>query len=177
MELRKELRPPEVSKERLQAVERMIREIETVLYGEGNADELIEGFNRFTGRSYEEYTFRNYWRSIDLEDLVREASRRPPTPISDVTREELVEVVRRAMSGPQGDPDYEYYFEIFDANVGVPGAWNLIYYPPDYDAATNTWGSGRQMGEYNPTPEEIVEQALTMRGRNPEPLRAPDCGD
>jgi hypothetical protein len=79
-----------------------------------------------------------------------------------VTREELVEVARWAMSRPQGDPDFEYYFEIFDANVGVPGAWNLIYYCSDYDTETNTWGGGRQMGEYNPTPEEIVEQAMTM---------------
>jgi hypothetical protein len=60
MKIRKKLRPPEVSKERLQAVERKIREIEAVPQSEGNADELIEAFNRFTGRSYEEYTFRNY---------------------------------------------------------------------------------------------------------------------
>jgi hypothetical protein len=35
-----------------------------------------------------------------------------------------------------------------------------------YDAATNTWGGGRPMGEYDPTPEQIVEWAL-----------APDAGE
>ena len=160
MELRKELTPPPISEARWQEVKDRIERIEEVLDQGRDADDLIREFNEFTGRHYDEVFFRRYWRSIDLEDFVREASRRPPKPVHDVMREELVEVVRRAMSGPQGDAEYEFYFEIFDANVGVPGAWNLICYPPDYDPVTNTWGGGRQMGEYHPTPEEIVRQAL-----------------
>ena len=49
----------------------------------------------------------------------------------------------------------------FDANVPMPKASNLIFYPPDYDADSNSWGGGRPVGEYDPTPEEIVEWALT----------------
>jgi hypothetical protein len=49
---------------------------------------------------------------------------------------------------------------IFDANVPMNRASNLLFYPPDYDAGTNTWGSGRPIGEYDPTPEQIVEWAL-----------------
>ncbi|EMI54913.1 hypothetical protein RSSM_03649 [Rhodopirellula sallentina SM41] len=36
----------------------------------------------------------------------------------------------------------------------------MIFYPPDYDDATNTWNGGRMMGEYDPTPEQIVDWAL-----------------
>ena len=50
--------------------------------------------------------------------------------------------------------------EIFDRNVPRPNASNLIYYPPDYDASSNSWDGGRMMGEYDPTPEQIVAWAL-----------------
>ena len=63
---------------------------------------------------------------------------------------------------PQNDyfDQHEAYLAGFDANVPLEGASNLIFYPPDYDPATNTWGGGRPMGEYDPTPEQIVEWAL-----------------
>ena len=77
-----------------------------------------------------------------------------------MTRAELAEVVRRATPGSEFFPhEYEAYHAVFDANVGWDAS-NLIYYPPDYDPATNTWGGGRPIGEYDPTPEQIVEWAL-----------------
>ena len=60
-------------------------------------------------------------------------------------------------------PDYEAYMAIFDANVPLANASNLIFYPLDYDAHTNTWGGGRPIREYDPTPEQIVEWALTRQ--------------
>ena len=56
---------------------------------------------------------------------------------------------------------HEAYMAVFDANVPLKRASNLIYYPPDYDPATNTWGGGRPANEYDPTPEQIVEWALS----------------
>lgn len=63
-----------------------------------------------------------------------------------------------------GDPDWEAYMAIFDVNVPMQGASNLIFYPHDYDMHSNTWGGGRPINEYNPTPEEIVELALIKQG-------------
>ncbi len=101
---------------------------------------------------------------MSLEYLVRQAARPRPVPVPDVTRAELVEVVRRAL--PQnGDPEHEAYLEILDANAPVPGASGLIFYPPDYDPATNTWGGGRSIGEYDPTPEQVVAWLLPEGGR------------
>ena len=68
-------------------------------------------------------------------------------------------MVRRAMT-TENNVDAESYMVILDANVPRDGASNLIHYPPDYDPRTNTWGGGRPMGEYAPTPEQIVEWAL-----------------
>ena len=50
---------------------------------------------------------------------------------------------------------HEAYMAVFDANVPLDGASNLIFYPPDYDTDTNTWG-GRPIDQYDPTPEQIV---------------------
>jgi hypothetical protein len=160
MELRPELIPVSITDARRDAVRDRIRRIESALDAGENTDGLIREFNEFTGREYSEDMFRNYWRSIDLEDFVRQAARPRPIPVPGVTRAELVEVVRRAM--PQnGDPDYEAYMEIFDANVPLPCASGLIFWPSDYEPGTNTWGGGRQMGEYDPTPEQIIEWALS----------------
>jgi hypothetical protein len=84
-----------------------------------------------------------------------------------VTRAELAEIIRRAMMSDIY-PDNEAYMAIFEANVPLPGASNLIFYPSDYDPATNTWGGGRPISEYDPTAEQIVEWALASApGKEP----------
>ena len=163
MELRPGLMPLRISAARRAEVRGRIRHIEDAITAGEDVADLIREFNAFTGREYGEDMFHNYWRSIDLEDFVRQAARPKPAPVPGVTRAELAEVVRRAM--PQnGDPEYEAYLEILDANVPLECASGLIFYPPDYDPATNTWGGGRSMGEYDPTPEQIVEWALAPGG-------------
>ena len=81
-------------------------------------------------------------------------------PVANVTKAELAEVARRAMPSNEYFEQHEAYMAVFDANVPLDGASNLIFYPPDYDPATNTWGGGRPIREYDPTPEQIVEWAL-----------------
>src|SRR5262249_6590074 len=127
------------------------------------ATEEIAEFNRFTGRKYNRHSFRKYWTVMSLEEFASEASRPDPQPVVDITVEELVEVVRRAQwNGPVADwLEREYYGDIFAANVPLNNAAMLLSYPLDYDEATNTWGGGRPMNEYDPTPEDIVRQALS----------------
>ena len=175
MELGRELMPVPIPDARRNAVRRRSERIEATLDAAEPAESLIREFNAFTGREYGEDMFRNYWRSISLEDFVRQAARPKPAPAPGVTRTELVEVVRRAM--PQnGDPEYEAYMEILDANVPVPCASGLIFYPPDYEPVTNTWGGRRQIGEYGPTPAQMVEWVLPAEGKPAEPGAAADGG-
>ena len=51
---------------------------------------------------------------------------------------------------------------VFDCNVPRPHASNLIFYPADYDHRSNTWGGGKPMRDYDPSPEQIVEWALDV---------------
>ena len=103
--------------------------------------------------------FQGIYKAEDAEDWVRRLLlARAVRPVADVTRAELVEIVRRiAPKDGRGD---EAYMAVFDATVPRPGASNLVFYPPDYDPSTNTWGGGRSMGEYDPTPEQVVDWAL-----------------
>src|SRR5262249_38322290 len=97
----------------------------------------------------------------DHEDWVRRVLyQKVIKPAPGVSREELVEVVRRAMSRGESYQDREAYMAIFDANVPRENASNLLFLPPDYDPATNTWGGGRPIREYDPTPEGVVAWAL-----------------
>jgi hypothetical protein len=81
--------------------------------------------------------------------------------VPDITRDELIEIVRLAMTvDPQ---DARYYCDLFDKNVPMPGASSLIYWPED----TKDWYRRHpdgSMSDYNPTPEEIVDKA-TAPGR------------
>lgn len=174
MELRPELVPVPISDARRVAIGDRIRRIEEVIEAGENAAHLIREFNGFTGREYGEDMFRNYWRAISLDDFVRQAARPKPPPADGVTWAELVEVVRRAM--PQnGDSEYEAFMEVFDANVPLACASGLIFYPPDYEPATDARAGGRPVYEYDPTPEQIVEWALALGGSSDaEPSTAPN---
>jgi hypothetical protein len=158
MELGPELMPPPISPSRRDEIGRRIHEIEHQLSMGRNANGLINKFNVLAGRHYDEHTFRHYWRAISFDDFVNQSSRPTPQQIKDVTREELVEVVRRMMNGENADS--RFYMEIFAANIRFSRASNLMFSPLDYEEETDTWVGGRPIGEYDPTPEEIVNQAL-----------------
>jgi hypothetical protein len=155
VELRKELQPVKVSNAWKMEIENRILQIEEALADGKNADPLIEEFNRITGRHYDRSFFENYWRSIGLDEFVHKASQPVPKKVEGVTKEELAELVRRAMDFETYGPDTELYMEIFDAQVPMPNASNLIFWP-EADPYDN-------MNEYNPTPEEIVEKALRWK--------------
>ncbi|MEV1170894.1 hypothetical protein [Nonomuraea sp. NPDC049784] len=145
MELRPELLSP-VSQERQEQlgseIDRIAELIETGRLME--AREAVAAFNMQTGHSYEPFDFAAYWESQDLVELARDAARPERPKVSDITREELAEIVRRIM---EVDPDY--YLRLLEANVLHPRVSNLIFWPLEelQDA----------------TAEEIVEAALGYR--------------
>jgi hypothetical protein len=150
--------PPSLDKAKVQRLARLAARIDGARPGQW--EEALAEFNRIAGTNLAFEEFQGIYGAEEHETWVRRLLvQRSLKPVADVSRAELVEIVRRAM--PQnGDPEHEAYMAIFDANVPMKGASNLIFYPPDYDEATNTWGGGRPMGQYDPTPEQIVEWAL-----------------
>jgi hypothetical protein len=159
MELRPELMPPVLDEALVARLAKLAAGLDGARPGQWE-DDLVE-FNRLAGTSIPFEEFQGIYGGEDHEDYVRRVlNYRLIKPVPDVTRAELVEVVRRAMPTNEFFDQHEAYMAVFDANVPLEGASNLIFYPPDYDTATNTWGEDRPMGEYDPTPEQIVEWAL-----------------
>ncbi|TMR16748.1 hypothetical protein ETD86_24155 [Nonomuraea turkmeniaca] len=148
MDLRPELLPPSVSQERQEQlgreIDRIAELIETGRLME--AREAVAAFNMQTGHTYEPSDFAAYWESQRLEDLARDAARPERLKVSDITQEELAEIVRRIM---EADPDSDFYLRLLEANVLHPRVSDLIFWPPEelQDA----------------TAEEIVEAALKYR--------------
>lgn len=164
MNLRPELLPPKLDEALIARLADLASKIDGARPGE--YDEWLKEFNELSQENIPFENFQGIYGGEDHADWVRRViNARLIKPVPDVSRGELIEIVRRAML-QNGYPDYEVYMAIFDANVPRAHASNLIFYPPDYDAATNTWGGGRAMGEYEPTIEEIVDWALEPDPQN-----------
>jgi hypothetical protein len=164
MELRTELTPPTLDE---QLVARLA-ELASQLDGDPDEDMRAE-LNRLAGTDIPMVDFQGIYGGQDHDGYVRNAlSNRLIKPAPGVTRAELAEVVRRAMPTNEFFDQHKAYMAVFDANVPLDRASNLIFYPPDYDASTNTWGGGRPMGEYDPTPDQIVEWALAAGRGSPD---------
>ena len=117
----------------------------------GDPKEDIATIRELTGRDYDFEYFRTLYSHSSIEEFAEEASLPVPRKVPDITKDELIEIIRLAKEYRM--PDMTYYCQLFDANVPLPGASNLLFYPKDSK-------DGQDIGDYDPTPEEIVEQAL-----------------
>ncbi|MDC2958007.1 bacteriocin immunity protein [Streptomyces gilvifuscus] len=110
------------------------------------AGEAIAAFNAMTGHDYTDLEFAEYYGSRSLEEFAREAARPARPVIADITREELVEIVRRLL---MATPESDYYLRLFEANVSHPRVSDLVFHPSD--------------ALKNASAEQIVDEALRYR--------------
>ena len=153
MELRPELLPPVLDEALVNQLAELAEKIDGARVGEW--DDWLSEFNRLAGTEIPFEHFQGiYGGEYHIDWVQRLLFEKLIAPVQNVTREELIEVTRRAM--PQnGFPEFEAYERILDVNTEGNGS-RLIFEPPDLDPATNTWGDGRPLCEYDPTPEQIV---------------------
>ncbi|WP_245689819.1 hypothetical protein [Streptomyces chattanoogensis] len=147
MDLRPELLPPPVSRQRLDELSREIERIAgLVAEGSDGADEAVRAFNAMTGHAYAALDFAAYDAGRSLGEVAREAARPARPRVPDITRDELVEIVRRLLAA---DPESDYYVRLLDANVPHPRASDLVFHPSN--------------GLRNASGEDIVDAALRYR--------------
>uniref|UniRef100_A0AAU2VG66 Uncharacterized protein n=1 Tax=Streptomyces sp. NBC_00003 TaxID=2903608 RepID=A0AAU2VG66_9ACTN len=147
MDLRPELLPPPVSRQRLDELCSEIERIADLLASSPEAaDEAIAAFNVRTGHDYEALDFAEYDGSRSREEFAREAARLAHPVLADVSRDELVEIVRRVL---MASPESGYYLRLLEANVSHPRVGDLLFHPSDAleDASA----------------EQIVDEALKYR--------------
>ncbi|MFI2200320.1 hypothetical protein ACH47Z_05945 [Streptomyces sp. NPDC020192] len=117
-----------MSDERVDELGREISRIaDLVLRGTESADEEIRAFNARTGHGYAALDFAGYHGSRDLADFAREAARPARPRIADITRDELVEIVRRLLAGT---PESDHHLRLLEANVPHPRGGGLLLHPP-----------------------------------------------
>src|SRR4051812_21161428 len=106
VELRAELSPPVVSTARIEQLCAAIDSVAELLESDADASADIAAFNEDTGHKYEPYDFMTYSSSRNIEDFALEAARPAWPKVPDVSRDELVEIVRRIQAM---DDDMHYY--------------------------------------------------------------------
>jgi hypothetical protein len=79
---------------------------------------------------YDREFFCNLYKSTSIEDFVEVAAYPLAQTFSNITRDDLVEILQLAMNNVV-DPSLKYYMALFDANVTMPGAFNLIFHLPE----------------------------------------------
>jgi hypothetical protein len=159
MELRPELVPPVLDEATVVRLSVLAARLDGARPGEWEED--LAEFNKMARTDMQLVDFRGIYRAEEHEDWVRRLlCHEHVKPAKNVTREELIEILRRATAPDIHIHEREAYMAIFDANVPLEKASNLLFYPPDYDSATNTGDGGRPISEYNPTLEQIVDWAL-----------------
>jgi hypothetical protein len=125
MSLRPELRAPVVDSTRLEELCAEIDRITELLESGEDAEADIAAFNALTGHGYTASDFWHYWEHWSVTEFAWEAARPMPPRVDDITRDELVEIVRLARLTDADDADY--YLALFEANVIHPGARDLVY--------------------------------------------------
>jgi len=112
--------------------------------------ERISVLNAMTGREYDWTYFESFHGHTSIDAFVKEAALPAPSFVSDITRDELIEIVRLAKMVDW--PDSLYYRSLLDRNVPMSGASSLLDYP-------ERWRPGQDLSTYNPSPEDIVDRA------------------
>ncbi|MEV7214364.1 hypothetical protein AB0O31_14875 [Kitasatospora cineracea] len=144
MELRAGLLPPVVTDGQREEMEREVGRIEELLWNrDPAATAAVEALNARTGHDCGPCDFLAYAGSRSRADFALELARPARPQVDGITREELVELVRRAL-GP--GPDAEWYLLVLAANVAHPQVGNVLFHGPD-DAA----------------PEQLVAELLAYR--------------
>ena len=152
MDLRRELTPPELDSGSVALLTSIAERLD---HGDDqeDADVLIDGFNRIAATDLSLADFQGTYGAEDHEAWVRRvllSERIKLTP--GATRDELVEVARRAMDENKPEEECDAYRVILDANI--TDASNLIFHPPP------SWPRNKPRKDWKPTPEQVVDTAL-----------------
>ena len=129
VDLRPELLPPTVDHRRLDELGAEITRIANLVHQglRSEADTAMAAFNAAVGRDYGIGDFLEYDGARSLEDFAREAARPAWPAVHDVTRTELIEIVRRIQAG---DQDSDYFLLLLRANTPHPHVSDLIFRTP-----------------------------------------------
>jgi hypothetical protein len=161
MELRPELTPPALDATKVARLAKLAAGLDGARPGQWEED--LAEFNRLARTAIPIEEFQGIYGAEDHEDWVRRVLYQHSLKSVDLSREEMVEIVSRAMAG-EGDPECDFYLELFLASCKHPSGTDLIFWPELVPELPQ---------DREPTAEEIADLAL---GRSTKPGAGGDRG-
>lgn len=151
MELRPELMPPPLDEAKVARLAELASRIDGANPGQWE-DELAE-FNREAGTNLGFPDFQGIYGGQDHDTWVRKVlAERYQRRLPDITRAELVELVRRVMEAEGTEHEIDFWLDMLALNIPDPEVSDLIYWPGEY------FGDGDNSREL--TPDQVVDIAL-----------------
>ena len=155
------------SHEKIQEITSLAVIIENAVHNDQDCEHALKDMSRLTGSdNYDRDYFKTLQSHMSLETFAQHAAYPAPKAIPNISQDDLIEIVELAQENI-ADPSLDYYMALFDKNVTMPAASNLLFYPPE-DASN---GGGRDGGKesdiaaYDPSAAEIVDYALSYKPR------------
>jgi hypothetical protein len=151
MELRAELMPPILDESKVARLAKLAGRIDGACPGQWE-DELEE-FNRLACTSLKFLDFQGIYGGMDHETWVRCVLAEPAQKrIPDITRDELLELIRRASTAENEEHESQFWLGLLEANLPDSRISDLIFWPGEY------FGDGNNSRELSP--EQILDLAL-----------------
>lgn len=115
--MRKELEFPQIDKDKIAVVGELIDAI--IDKGTGEYQKELDELNRITGKELDVVEFAEYWSWTSLEMISKQLLIPDPPCIRDLTKEELVEIVRISLDNliKGEDVDLGYYVALLERSL------------------------------------------------------------
>lgn len=150
MDLRPELLPQSLDEAKVQRLAQLAAAIDGARPG-SMGDEVAE-FNREAQTTLTFTDFQGIYGGQDHDTWVRQVLAAPyERRLPDVTRAELLELVRRVMENDGEEHEISFWLEMLALNIPDPRISDLIFWPGEY------FGDGDNSRELSP--EQIVDVA------------------
>lgn len=125
--MRKELEYHRADKGRIERAKDLIEQIASPGEDEKTAETALDELGELTGRQHDQSEFAEYWGWTDLDSIAEQAFVQPPYA-SDLTREELTEIIaimKRAIANGE-DSEMMHYEEILHRSLPLTDVLGYI---------------------------------------------------
>lgn len=152
MDLRPELLPPALDQATVERLAELAAGIDGAAAGQW--EDHLDEFNQTAGTTLTYDDFQGIYGGQDHDTWVRKVlSDAHLKRLSDIRREELVELARRVMQAEGEEHEIDFWLGMLELNIPDERISDLIYWPGEY------FGDG-DTTRPEMTPEQVIDTAL-----------------
>jgi hypothetical protein len=156
MNLRPELMPPPLNEAKVARLAELAAQIDGA--NSGQWEDALAEFNREACTAFGFADFQRIAGGQEYETWARKVLAIPlQKRLPDVTRAELLEMIRRVASAEGEDHEIDFWLGLLEINIPAPRISDLIFWPGEY------FGDGNHNREL--TPEQVLDIAQAASNR------------